>query len=443
MARRLTDPLGTTGALSALFSDSSVLQALLDVEVALTRVQARLGLIPQAAADAIGKVSVASFDTEALAREARHSGTIAVPFVDALTACVRAIDAGAAGFVHWGATSQDVVDTAFVRLVNRAIDAIDEDQRALAGALRALSDRHSGDVMLARTLLQPAPPITFGLKVAGWYAGVQRSWARVVTRRREALVIQFGGASGTMAALDERGLDVAEALARELNLSCPDAPWHSYGDRLAAMVAASAIYTGVLGKMARDISLLMQAEVGEAREAGGGSSAMPHKRNPAGCAVALASAARMPALMSTILTCLVQEHERAAGTWHAEWPAIIEAMQVMGAAAEAMRHVASGLTVDPARMRANLDATNGAIFAERIVMRAGRAVGRDAAASMVKAALQKAQEGGTSFGAAVRAMPELVMQLSADDLRSLDDSSGYLGSAETLRRRLLQSGSGS
>ncbi len=209
------------------------------------------------------------------------------------------------------------------------------------------------------------------------------------------------------------------------------------------MVAASAIYTGVLGKMARDISLLMQAEVGEAREAGGGSSAMPHKRNPAGCAVALASAARMPALMSTVLTSLVQEHERAAGTWHAEWPAIIEAVQVMGAAAEAMRQVASELTVDPARMRANLDATNGAIFAERVVMRAGRAVGRDVAASMVKAALEKAREGGTSFGAAVRAMPELAMHLSADDLRSLDDPSGYLGSAETLRRRLLQSGSGS
>jgi 3-carboxy-cis,cis-muconate cycloisomerase len=385
VAPRLTDPLGTTGALSALFSDSSVLQALLDVEVSLARVQARLGLIPQSTAAAIGNVAIAGFDAEALARDARHSGTIAVPFVEALTACVRAIDAGAAGFVHWGATGQDVVDTAFVRLVNRAVDVIDQDQKALAGALRALSDRHAGDVMLARTLLQPAPPITFGLKAAGWYAGVQRSWARVVTRRREALVIQFGGASGTLAALDEKGLDVAEALARELNLSCPDAPWHSYGDRLAAMVAASAIYTGVLGKMARDISLLMQPEVGEAREAGGGSS-VPHTRNPAGCAVALASAARMPALMSTVLTSLVQEHERAAGTWHAQWPAIIEAVQVMGAAAEAMRQVASELTIDSARMRANLDATNGAIFAE---------------------------------------------------------PSGDLGAAETLRRRLLQSGSGS
>src|SRR5262245_14584842 len=143
---------------------------------------------------------------------------------------VRATDAGAAGFVHWGATSQDIVDTAFVRLVDRAIDLIDRDQHALAGALRSLSDRHAGDVMLARTLLQPAAPITFGLKAAGWYAGLQRSWARVVTRRGEAVGIQFGGASGTLAALDDKGLDIAEALARELNLSCPDAPWHSYGD---------------------------------------------------------------------------------------------------------------------------------------------------------------------------------------------------------------------
>jgi len=438
VAPHLTDPLGTTGALSALFSDTSVLQALVDVEVALAHVQARLGLIPQSAVAAIGKVDAALFDAEALARDAKHSGTIAVPFVDALITCVRAIDADAAGFVHWGATSQDVVDTAFVRLVNRAIDVIDEDQQALAGALRALSDRHAGDVMLARTLLQPAAPITFGLKAAGWYAGIQRSWARVVTRRREALVIQFGGASGTMAALDEKGLDVAEALARELNLSCPDAPWHSYGDRLAAMVAASAIYTGVLGKMARDISLLMQAEVGEAREAGGGSSAMPHKRNPAGCAVALASATRMPALMSTVLTSLVQEHERAAGAWHAQWPAIIEAVQVMGAAADAMRRVTSELTVDPVRMRANLDATNGAIFAERVVMLAGRAVGRDVATTMVQEALARARVRGTSLGEEVRAMQELARTLPEDDLRSLEDPSKYLGTAETLRKRLLQ-----
>ena len=438
MAPRLSDPLGTTDALGALFADRSVLQALLDVEAALARVEARLGVIPQSAAAAIEKAAVADgFDIETLARKARDSGTIGVPLIDALKERVRSVEAEAAGFVHWGATSQDIVDTAFVRLVDRAIDVIDRDQKALADALRVLSDRHAGDVMLARTLLQPAPPVTFGLKAAGWHAGLQRSWARVVTRRREALVIQFGGASGTLAALDDQGLAVADALARELNLTCPDAPWHAYGDRLAAMVAASAIYTGVLGKMARDISLLMQTEVAEAREAGGGSSTMPHKQNPAGCAVALAAATRMPALMSTVLTGLVQEHERAAGTWHAGWPSIVEAVQVMGASAEAMRQVASEMTVDPARMRANLDATNGAIFAERVVMRAGRTAGRDAATTMVKAALDKAREQRTSFPAVVRATPELASHLSVQDLQSLDDPASYLGAAETLRQRLL------
>jgi 3-carboxy-cis,cis-muconate cycloisomerase len=443
VAPSLTDPLGTTDALSALFSDRSVLQALLDVEAALARVQARLAVIPPSAAAAIEKAAIAdAYDAGALARDARHSGTIAVPLVAALTARVRAIDANAAGFVHWGATSQDIVDTAFVRLVDRAIDVIDEDHVALADALRALSDRHAGDVMVARTLLQPAPPITFGLKAAGWYAGVQRSWSRVTTRRREALVIQFGGASGTLAALGLKGLDVAEALAREVRLSCADAPWHGYGDRLAAMVAASAIYTGVLGKMARDISLLMQAEVGEVCEAGGGSSAMPHKQNPTGSVVALAAAARMPGLMSTVLTSLIQEHERGAGSWHAEWPAIVEAVQVMGTAAQAMRIVMSELTVDAARMRANLEATGGAILAELVVMRAAPAVGRDAATTMVKAALERMRQGGTSFGAAVRAMPELAAHLSAEDLRSIDDPGAYLGAAEALRKRLLQQRAG-
>jgi 3-carboxy-cis,cis-muconate cycloisomerase len=439
VASRLSDPLATTDALSALFADRSILQAHLDVEAALARVEARLGVIPQSAAAAIEKAAVADgFDIDALARDARDSGTIAVPLIGALKDRVRAVDPEAAGFVHWGTTSQDVVDTAFVRLVDRAIDVIDRDQKAIADALRVLSDRHAGDVMLARTLLQPAPPITFGLKAAGWHAGLQRSWARVVTRRREALVIQFGGASGTLAALDDQGLAVADALARELGLTCPDAPWHAYGDRLAAMVAASAIYTGVLGKMARDVSLLMQSEVAEAREAGGGSSTMPHKQNPAGCAVALAAATRMPALMSTVLTSLVQEHERAAGTWHAQWPSIVEAVQVMGASADAMRQVASELTVDPARMRANLDATNGAVFAERVVMRAGRAAGRDAATAMVKTALDKARQQGTSFPAVVRATPELASHLSAQDLQSLDDPMSYLGAAEALRQRLLK-----
>ena len=361
------------------------------------------------------------FDAADLARDARRSGTIAIPLAAALTARVRALVPEAARFVHWGATSQDIVDTALVLLVGRASIVMATDHARLAGALRALSDRHAADVMLGRTLLQPAPPITFGLKAAGWFAGVQRSWSRLERARREASVLQLGGASGTLAALDDKGLAVASALARELGLSCPEAPWHTYRDRLAAFVAACAIYAGVLGKMARDVSLLMQFEVAEAAEPGGLSSTMPHKRNPAGCAVALAAAARLPGLTATVLAGLVQEHERSVGAWHAEWPTTSDAVQATGAALAAMGEVAEGLSVDPARMRANLEATNGTIFAERVMMRAGGALGRDTAHALLTDVLARARATGERFADVLRATPEITRVLSEEDLRSFDN----------------------
>ena len=287
--------LATTDALDAVFSDTSIVQAMLDVEAALARAEAKAGVIPKDAAEAIGRAATArDFDAATLVREARASGTIAVPLVAVLTERVRAFNVDAARFVHWGATSQDIVDTALVLLINRASASLAADHARLSSALRTVSDRHAGDVMLGRTLLQPAPPTTFGLKAAGWLAGASRGWSRFKHARHEACVLQFGGASGTLAALGDRGLVVADALARELGLPAPDAPWHAYRDRLAALVAACGIYTGVLGKMARDVSLLMQSEVGEAAEPGGGSSTMPHKQNPVGCAIALAAATRMP-----------------------------------------------------------------------------------------------------------------------------------------------------
>lgn len=410
--------LTTTDALSDVFSDTSVVQAMLDVEVALARVQARLGIIPSAAADAIAAAASADrFDARALACDARESGTLAIPLAAALTAQVRSVDPKGAGFVHWGATSQDIVDTAFVRLVARACEVLGSDHAALVASLRALSDRHANDAMLGRTLLQPAAPITFGLKAAGWCAGVSRSWARLDRARRESLVLQFGGAVGTLASLDDRGLAVAEALAAELELECPDASWHAYGDRLAALVSACGIYTGILGKIARDISLLMQPEIGEVAELGGGSSTLPQKRNPSGCAIVLAAATRMPGLVSAVLTGLVQEHERSAGAWHAQWPTVVDAIQATGSAVAAMRGVVAGLTVDTSRMRANIDATQGAVFAERDMMRLASSVGRDVAHETVRRALAQAPASG----------------------RVADDPASYLGVAEALRRRLLAS----
>ena len=435
---RISNALVTTDELSEVFGDTSAIQAMLDVEAALARAEAALGLVPHDAAIAITKAAVASeFDGAALARDARESGTIAIPIVTALTERVRALDPAAAGFVHWGATSQDIADTALVLLVDRAVDVIGRDHAALAASLRTLSDRHKDDVMLGRTVLQPATPITCGLKVAGWCAAVQRGWARVHTRRREAVVLQFGGAAGTLAALGANGVPVAERLGRELGLRCPAAPWHAYHDNLAALVAACGIYAGSLGKVARDVSLLMQFEVGEAREEGAGSSTMPQKQNPSGCAVTLAAAARLPGLTATAIASLVQEHERSVGGWLVAWPTIADALQATGAAVAAMRRVASELTVDVGRMRANLDATNGAVMAERAMMLAAPILGRDAARRLVKDAVAAGLSSGQTLSAIVRATPQLAVALSEDDLKSLDDPTAYLGSAETLRQRLL------
>ena len=422
MFTRLVESLAATERLSQVFSDASVLQAMLDFEASLARAEAHCGVIPPAAARQIALTARAdSFDGEELTRLSLRAGTPAIPLVKMLTAQVRALDPEAAGYVHWGATSQDVVDSALVLLLARCHAILARDHERVVAALRKLSDAHAGTVMLGRTLLQPAPPITFGLKAAGWYAGLRRGWPRVSTRFDETAYLQFGGASGTLAALGDRGLAVSEALASELNLKLPDAPWHGYRDRLAALMAALSIYTGTLGKMALDIALLMQFEVAEVAEPGGdgrgGSSAMPHKRNPTACMLALAAAKRAPGLLADFVAGMVQEHERAVGGWQAEWPLVHGIVQAAGVALENMVEVAEGLTVDPARMRANLDATRGAVFAEKAVIMLAPELGKEAA-------LRKVEETIRATGA-------------PPDLPGLTAPEDYLGSAEAFRRRLL------
>lgn len=432
----LTHALATTAALAGIFSDRSVVQALLDVEVALARAQAALELIPPHAADSIARAARSDdFDAETIALDGRASASLAVPLVAALTARVRAFDEPASRFVHWGATSQDIVDTALVLLVSRAMEAMASRHERLSAALRALSNRHAGDLMVGRTLLQPAPPITFGLKAAGWFAAEHRSWRRVVAAHEASAVVQFGGASGTLASLSDRGLDLASHMASALRIGTPPAPWHTAHDALAALVAACGIYTAALGKMARDIALLMQAEVAEAFEPGGRSSTMPHKRNPAGCAVVLSSATRLPGLVSTMLSSLTHEHERAVGGWQAEWPTVCDAIQTTGSAQDAAVDIAEGLTVDTARMRQNLEAVHEAVLSERLTLRAGAALGRDHATVLVREALAETGD-GRSLADAIARRPELRAVLSDEDLRF--DASTYLGEAEVIRRRLLE-----
>jgi len=438
MASRLIDSLATTDALAEVFSDRSILQAMLDFEAALARAEVTAGVIPARAVGAIAAAARAEhFDAEAIATEARDSGTVSIPLVKALTARVQAADAASARFVHFGATSQDVADSAMVLTLRRAHTILAADHRRLDSTLRGLSDRHARTVMLGRTLLQPAPPITFGLKVAGWASALGRAWRRVEVAMDEAAVLQFGGAAGTLAALGDRGQVVSSALAGELGLGAPDAPWHTHRDRLAALVAAVGIYTATLGKIARDITLLMQDEVGEAAEPGGGSSTMPHKRNPAACARVLAAATRLPGLVAAFLTGMVQEHERAVGGWHAEWPTIAAALQTTGSALEAMAGIAGELTVDADRMRANIEKTNGAIFAERALMLLTPALGKEPANRIVNAALAQSRETGKSFLEALASTPDATRLIAPDELRTFDVPENYLGVAETLRTRLL------
>ena len=439
MSSRLIGSLATTDALAEVFSDHSILQAMLDFEAALARAEAKAGVIPGRAAEAISAAASAEgLDAAAIAREARASGTVSIPLVSALTARVQAADAGSARFVHFGATSQDVSDSAMVLTIQRAHAVLAADHARLERTLRQLSDRHARTVMLGRTLLQPAPPITFGLKVAGWVAALVRGWRRVESASREAAVLQFGGASGTLAALGDRGLDVSRALADDLGLRNPEAPWHTHRDRLGSLLSACGLYTATLGKIARDISLLMQDEVGEAAERGGGSSTMPQKRNPAACAVALAASARLPGLVAAFLTGMVQEHERAVGGWHAEWPTIVDAIQTTGSALAAMADAAAGLSVDTDRMRVNIERTNGAIFAERAMMLMTSSVGRESARVLVTDALAQSRETGKTFRETLLAIPEAVRAIPGDALRTIDVPEEYLGAAETLRVQLLE-----
>ena len=346
MFTRLIESLAATEALSKKFSDGAVLQAMLDFEAALARAEARLGLIPAGAAAAIAEAAVAEgFDTAELVRQSLREGTPAIPLVRMLTERVSVRNEAAAGFVHWGATSQDVTDTALVLLLRQCRQVLEAHHHRVSRGLRRISNDHANTVMLGRTLLQPAPPITFGLKAAGWLGAIRRGWSRVASRFDEAAYLQFGGASGTLAALGDRGIAVSEALAEELKLQCPDAPWHGHRDRLAALMAAMGIYTASLGKMALDIALLMQYEVSEAAEPGGdgrgGSSTMPHKHNPTACVLAISAAKRTPGLVADFLGGMVQEHERAVGGWQAEWATVQAIVQAGGLALEAMAEAVS------------------------------------------------------------------------------------------------------
>jgi 3-carboxy-cis,cis-muconate cycloisomerase len=398
MADALLEPLFGASAMQAIFSARGRLQGMLDFESALARVQARLGLVPAAAAECIAACCRAErFDLEALGRDALPAGNTAIPMVRHLTRIVGGQDAAAAAHVHFGATSQDAMDTGLVLQVRAALDWMESQLERLADAAAELAGRHRETVVPGRTWLQHAMPIPFGLKAAGWLDALGRHRARLDEMRPRALALQFGGAAGTLASLHPHGLAVAAGLAAELGLALPAVPWHTHRDRIAELGATLALLVGTLGKIARDVSLLMQSEVGEAAEPSapgrGGSSSMPQKRNPVSCAVVLGAAVRAPGLAATLLSAMVQEHERGLGGWHAEWPVLPELFDLAAGALEHTHGIVAGLEVDAARMRANLDATQGQLFAEAVKIALAPHLGAPQAHALVEQACRTATAG--------------------------------------------------
>jgi len=438
----LLDALFRTDAVREIFSDRGRLQGMLDFEAALARATARAGLTPGPAVSQIeSQCRAERFDVEALSRGAAAAGNPAIPMVKALTALVESEDHDAARFVHWGATSQDAMDTGLVLQLRSALDLIDAGLAKLSDALARLASRHKRTPVAGRTWMQQAAPVTFGLKAAGWLSAIERHRERVKELRARALVLQFGGAAGTLASLGNRGLDVAAALAGELKLALPDIPWHAQRDRVAEVATTLGLLVGSLGKIARDVSLAMQTEIGEAFEPAapgrGGSSTLPHKRNPVSVAVVLAAAARVPALVSVMLAAMVQEQERGLGNWHAEWETLPEICMLAAGAVGHVTQVMEGLETDARRMRQNLDATRGLIMAEAVSLAVAPKLGRQTAHDLVEAACTRAVERGMSLREVLEQDTKLAAHLSAAELDRLFNPENYLGMAEQLVERVL------
>jgi 3-carboxy-cis,cis-muconate cycloisomerase len=440
----LLAPMLSSAAMRAVCDDVAYLQHMLDFEAALARAEAATGVIPASAPAPIEQACNArAFDLAALAQAATRSGNLAIPLVKALTAAVARTDPGAARYVHWGATSQDVIDTAAMLMLRAAIDALLSDiHRAIAGfAVMARTHRHTA--MVGRTWLQHALPIPFGLKLAEYASALDRSRTRLRRLRSEALALQFGGAAGTLAALGDHGLRVAEKLAEELDLPLPEAPWHTHRDRFAEAASVLAIITGTCGKIARDVSLLMQTDVGEAFEPAGegrgGSSTMPHKRNPVAAAGALGAATMAPGLAATMFAAQVQDHERSAGPWHAEWPTLPSLLLVTSGALAAIVDIAEGLEVDVARMRANLDTTRGLIMAESVTFALAEKLGKSEAHHLVEAASKKAVAEQRALRDVLADDPLVNQQLDAKKLADLFEPMAYQGVSQAMIDRLLAS----
>ncbi|HEY1027172.1 MAG TPA: 3-carboxy-cis,cis-muconate cycloisomerase [Pseudomonas sp.] len=434
VSNQLFDAYFTAPAMRAIFCDAGRVQGMLDFEAALARAEARVGLIP---ADAVAPIEAACkaelYDYPALAQAIATAGNSAIPLVKALGKRIAATDPEAERYVHLGATSQDAMDSGLVLQLRAAIGLLESDLTNLADALAVQAQRHADTPLAGRTWLQQATPVTLGMKLAGVLGAITRHRQRLAELKPRLLCLQFGGASGSLAALGEQAWPVAEALADELRLHLPEQPWHTQRDRLVEFSGLLGMLAGSLGKLGRDLSLLMQTEAGEVFEPAapgkGGSSTMPHKRNPVSAAVLIGAATRAPGLVATMFAAMPQEHERSLGLWHAEWESLPELCCLVSGALQQALLVVPGLEVDAARMRANLELTQGLVLAEAVSIALAQKIGRDAAHHLIEQCCKQAVREGAHLRAVLGANAEVGAQLSAAELDRLLDAAHYLGQA--------------
>jgi 3-carboxy-cis,cis-muconate cycloisomerase len=420
-----TDPMRT------LFEDRHLVQCWLEVEAALARAQARLGIIPAEAADEITRQARA--EVIDLERLRQSMNLVGYPIVGLVKELAAACGGEAGRYVHWGATTQDIMDTGNVLQLRGALGLIESDLAQLREVLRGLAQTHRDTVMAGRTHGQHALPITFGFKVAVWVDELDRHAERFAQCRPRLLRCSFNGAAGTLASLGDQGWAVHQALAEELSLAPAAIAWHTARDSFGEFVALCGLLTATLGKLAREIAVLQQNEFGEVEEpfvhGKGASSTMPQKRNPILCETVIGLAGLVRQQVPSMLQAMQPEHERAMGEWHIEWDLLPHTCQLTHAALQHSLAIFSGLVVYPERMRQNLDLTGGLIVAEAVMMRLGHVLGRQRAHEVVYEACAAAIAQGQTLFETLSALPEISQHLSTDQLRSLLDPAGYVGLA--------------
>jgi len=442
LSKRLFDRYFSNAAMASVFSDTGRVQGMLDFEAALARAEAHVGLIPQAAVAPIEVACRAElYDFAELAEAIAIAGNSAIPLVKALGKQVAATDQTAERYVHLGATSQDAMDSGLVLQLRQALALLEADLAPLAEALAVQAERHVDSVLPGRTWLQHATPVTLGMKIAGWLGALTRHRQRLSELKPRLLVLQFGGAAGTLAALGEQAWPVSEALAEELGLALPDQPWHTQRDRLVEFAALLGLIAGSLGKLGRDLSLLMQTEVAEVFEPSapgkGGSSTMPHKRNPVSAAVLIAAATRAPGLVATMFAAMPQEHERSLGLWHAEWETLPELCRLVSGALQQALILLPGLEVDATRMAGNLELTQGLVLAEAVSIALAQRIGRDAAHQLIEQCCRQSLAEQRHLRTILGDNPTVCAQLNAAELDRLLDPGHYLGQARRWVARAL------